>query len=313
MAPVLLDNRGLLKLGFVFFLSLVFVFGAGFMSGFYQASSVYEADNETAALELPEPVNTSDQALEQQIPNETSAGVDIDVDRPELEASSVAVAPSHAMLSSGTGMAETSETMASADKSLENVATDTAGQSAVHDEAHTQSLSSDSVTAQDNPTTVKVENGSSDSAVTKARLTPLTEKIRYTIQIGMYGRQMNAENLVAMLRAQDIDAYVSGFVNHKDEKRYNVRFGYFNDKRSALAALKEYKKAGQGDGYLVNFDTKDLINLAGVEDAMPSKEQTMDGKMSAPEQVIKDKPQLEKTTTSAVTSDASTDGSLMLR
>jgi len=76
---------------------------------------------------------------------------------------------------------------------------------------------------------------------------------RYSIQVGMYGRRVNASNLVTMLEAQGLDAYISEYLNKKQQLRYNVRFGYFENKRAALKGLKYYTVNMDGKGYLVRF------------------------------------------------------------
>jgi len=90
---------------------------------------------------------------------------------------------------------------------------------------------------------------------------------RYSIQVGMYGRLNNAENMVSLLQEKNFEAYVSTYINKKEELRYNVRLGYFSDKKSALAALASYRQTEKSDSYLVNFKTEDRVKLAAVLDA----------------------------------------------
>ena len=92
------------------------------------------------------------------------------------------------------------------------------------------------------------------------------QKIKYSIQVGMYGRLINAENMVQMLQAQQLDAYITDYTNKKNEIRYNVRFGYFSDKKSALNKLNTFKNIQKGDGYLVKFTSENIVNLANVEE-----------------------------------------------
>jgi len=50
----------------------------------------------------------------------------------------------------------------------------------------------------------------------------------------------------------------------KTEIRYNVRFGYFADKKSAIARLKAFRTDQQSDGYLVKFSATNIVNVADV-------------------------------------------------
>jgi hypothetical protein len=69
-----------------------------------------------------------------------------------------------------------------------------------------------------------------------------------------------------MLQAQQFDAYVTDYTNKKDEIRYNVRFGYFADKKLAIAALDEFKTRQKGDGYLVRFSAENIVKVADAAD-----------------------------------------------
>ena len=95
--------------------------------------------------------------------------------------------------------------------------------------------------------------------------------IKYSIQVGMYGRLTNAQNMVKQLQAKDFDAYVSDFTNKKNETRYNVRFGYFQDKQAAKSALKQYRQSQQADGYLVKF-AADSVNSQGSNSLVKNRQ-----------------------------------------
>lgn len=86
-----------------------------------------------------------------------------------------------------------------------------------------------------------------------------SSKIKFSIQVGVYGRLINAQNMTRELQEQNLDAYVYESNNKGSKFRYNVRVGYFEDKKSALSALKEYKYIQKGDGYVVNFSAKNII------------------------------------------------------
>ena len=57
---------------------------------------------------------------------------------------------------------------------------------------------------------------------------------------------------------------ITDYRNKKDEVRYNVRFGYFSDRKSAIKRLKKFKSDQVGDGYLVTFSADNIVNLADI-------------------------------------------------
>ncbi len=83
MAPILIDNRGQIKLGLISVLITVIVFAAGFLSGYQQATTFYAAGNEVEILALPVPAVLLETDVEPQLPDIIVAGADIDVDQPQ--------------------------------------------------------------------------------------------------------------------------------------------------------------------------------------------------------------------------------------
>ncbi len=161
------------------------------------------------------------------------------------------------------------------------------------------------------------QNELGESAVTKehdltvvASLTSAElNNIKYSIQVGIYGRLINAENMMRMLQAQHLDAYVSDDTSKKNEIRYNVRFGYFVDRKSATSALKNYVNKQKGDGYLVNFSVENITKLADAIDLnLPTTTEETEKKPSpaiAPHEITGDKvSQTDVLSTSTVLADA---------
>ncbi len=128
--------------------------------------------------------------------------------------------------------------------------------------AETQSETSSSTKA----VSVKNNGRPADVSIVSIFTSDELSKIKYSIQVGVYGRLINAENMMRLLQAQKYDAYVTDYTNKKNEIRYNVRFGYFSDKKSALETLAEFKTSQQGDGYLVKFSSDNIVKVAGVAD-----------------------------------------------
>ena len=228
MAPILIDSRDLLKLGLASALVTALVFAAGFFMGHQRAADFYQAGSEVRSLSLPEKTVLAENILETQVPEVIDAGEHIDVDRPETSAQVEAVS--------------------------QDLMPDSAGGKPIEKSPDTPLVSSVKGKAQTNEKPV----GTLDSSVVEL------SKIKYSIQVGMYGRLANAENMVKMLQAKQYDAYVSDYTNSKNEIRYNVRFGYFANKKSAIAGLEKFMAEQKSDGYLVNFSAERIVNLAGA-------------------------------------------------
>ncbi len=260
MAPILIDGRDLVKLGFISMLVSLLVFVTGFFSGYQQATTFLSAGSETESLLLPEKVAAAVSEIEPQRPEIIVAGANLDVDQPEEITEAVATPEKVEVVNNVQILqkAINNETVSAEIKpALENRKTQTG--MAVLEEVNT-----------DKKLLVIAELSSDE-----------LEKIKYSIQVGMYGRLVNAENMMKLLRERQWDAYVSDFSNNKNEVRYNVRFGYYMDKKSAIAALKDYKKTQNGDGYLVKFSVESITDLARAGDARRVKpDVTLEKKVS---------------------------------
>ena len=78
----------------------------------------------------------------------------------------------------------------------------------------------------------------------------------YSIQVGIYGSANNAQRQVDALSAQHLSAYLDQYQNKDDQTRYNVRFGYFASRASAVAALEAWQARSQpqsSNGYVVRL------------------------------------------------------------
>lgn len=280
MAPILIDKSGLLKLGFISALTTVLIFVSGFFLGYDRAITLYQTDNEVAALSLPEKVASVEGEIAPQIPGIIEAGAEIDVDHPEAEArTSIKSANPDVSQQQNQAMADDK----SATKNV-SAATQLTGYTnvqvvkfkpTVHEnsELNTSSYLPE-LKGIKKSSAAKLAGASSlnDIAATKTQTVNTAaftfdelNTIKYTVQVGVYGQLINAENLTKRLQKQQLNAYVSDYTNKNNEIRYNVRFGCFVDKKTAVVALKEYKNKQKGDGYLVRFSDKNIVNFAGVE------------------------------------------------
>ncbi len=233
MAPLLIDNRGILKLGLSAAIVTALAFSGGFVSGYQQAKNQHMVNSEPLSLPVKNTSIASD--IEQQKPEVVAVGEIIDVDQPDTVKESV--------------------------KDL------------MQPTQSIKKLASPIATSEDNKVAVEVKPpvaiaSSRDLKLINATRTEVTltnndilEKAKYSIQVGMYGRLINAEKMAGKLKLQELDAYVSDYINKKSERRFNVKFGYFADKKTAIAALRKYREDQKGDGYLVNFSVDDMTPL----------------------------------------------------
>lgn len=281
MAPILIDHRGLVKIGSLSVLTMILIFVSGFLFGHQRAATFYTSVSETASLALPEKVHSSVDDIEPQPPENIAAGEAIDVDQPDILKKSVSNTSQNSDHSTGVKqvvIAEYKEALAGKDFVDKDAVHDAGNngepdiKAVLFDNAGSRMASAKEY---DRPLAAH-ENITLAANVAPSKLPTILsadelKKIKYSIQVGMYGRLNNAENMMKMLQEKYLDAYVSDHTNSKNETRYNVRFGYFTDKKVAMAALKEYKKHYNGDGYLVKFSVERVVNIAGMDDRAQSE------------------------------------------
>jgi len=249
MTPILIGNRGIIKLGFLTIVIVAPVFFGGYLFGYEHARVQYLTLSKIEPLALPVNVVGQISDIEQQRPEVVEAGEIIDVD----QADSVEIVIETSINEEQSRSHEDKEVASSEPEKLpiEIVA------SAV----------------------IKNISEQNKENINKFELTIATDTIRdianYTIQVGMYVRLDNAEAVVKKLQLNNLNAYVSDYVNKKSEMRYNARFGYFVDKKSASSALKSFRKNQNGDGYLVNYTVDSLKhNLVTLENNQLSTKNT---------------------------------------
>lgn len=274
MAPILIDSRDLKKIGFISALTAIFVFSAGFLFGHEQAASFYQAGSAVEPLTLPEKITSIESDIEPQAPATVDVGEEIDVDQPEPESKDIAHTVAANKIISEVNNTDNHILAVSVDNEFNDKLL-AATQST---DTKSKNIQTENVETDDNvvakvtiPKTTKnksavnadIDMDKNYQAVVVTSFTPdELNKIKYSIQVGMYGQLINAENMMNMLQAKKFDAYVSDYTNKKNEVRYNVRFGYFVDKKAALSALQKYKNDQHGDGYLVKFSVESITDIA---------------------------------------------------
>jgi len=85
MAPILIDNRGLIKRVLILVLTTVIIFAVGFFSGYQRATNLYTDNGKVETLALPVPVDFLESDIEPQLPATIAAGAEIDVDLPHAK------------------------------------------------------------------------------------------------------------------------------------------------------------------------------------------------------------------------------------
>ena len=222
MSPVLVDQRSLLIIVVGILLALVIAFYSGYFAGMRNTETSLPQSQARLELDLPEATASAAASSEAVLPAETVPGADIDVDsadRPVISTEPVTSVTVAAPAPAPAPAEAITPSIGAADADL----------------AIASSEKKASVTIN------IVDDASREDAL-------------YTIQIGIYGSQNNAENQVAKLTALGLSAYFDAYQNKKEEARYRVRFGYFASRSSASRALEAWLQGHPGSsGYLVSL------------------------------------------------------------
>jgi len=249
--------------------TMLVVFSSGYYIGHQKADPGKGMElNQTIALALPGPAHADTTEYEPHIPQAQIPGAYIDVDSPDettagFNSKQQAVTQAH-----------------SAGADVENVineTTSTIGNSAISDVSAVQDnqqlhLASLAITADVSRKSgaTDVVNKTDDQAIntgdnqqlsgsiesaTHAKIidTANAEDARYTIQVGAFADSQNAIRRMSELESQNLSAYTDGYTNKRNKLRFNVRFGYFKDKSSALTALNSFEQNMSGSGYVARI------------------------------------------------------------
>jgi cell division protein FtsN len=258
MAPVLLDQRSLLKAGIAITLVMSVVFFSGYYAGLNKAGTGNKmAFNKTMALALPKPAHADTTQYEPSAPQQHLPGAYIDVDSPDNTESHIEGTTRPAVQISNAG-GNVESVIKQTTNNIEEA--DVKEAAAVHED-HQQQLASLSVapavsSQADSHNTVADDT---QSAVTvTATKPPLldtagADDARYTIQVGVFADAENALRRKSELESQQLNAYINEYRNKRDEPRFNVRFGFFASKSGAVAALTRFEQDMSGSGYVTRI------------------------------------------------------------
>jgi len=264
MAPILIDSRDILKLGFITVLATMLIFVVGFLLGHQQAATFYQAGSHEQLLPLPEKAVALANITDSQVPAIIEAGENIDVDQPKTIAKKNNAIKNLKQNLTHVPVAEA--ITSSQNKKLPTTQKSEQNKAKIVVESKTtkvkSSLNDNNQVSKKIVSVSMIDKAKSD--VVELDALAASGKIKYSIQVGVYGRLVNAEDVVKKLQAKQYDAYITDYTNKKNEVRYNVRLGYFVDKKSAIATLKKFKASKKGDGYLVKFSADNIVNVAGT-------------------------------------------------
>jgi len=252
MSPVLLDHSSQKKLMISMVLALVVVFLSGYVVGFKKAEVKLASLIDTVALDLPGTAAEFSADMEPQRPMLAEPGEMIDVDSVDDKK----VAGLNGIIK--VAQASTSEaTVNPSQTAMKKVVPEDVLEVEQKEAEVNQAVSNGA----SEPLAI---GGPSESDPGQEELliqdTATEETAAYSIQVGMYGQLSNAEQKVEALIATDLSAYLTDYMNKKNEIRYNVRFGYFANRSSAREALATYEKELSGSGYIVRLQRQASTN-----------------------------------------------------
>jgi cell division septation protein DedD len=266
MTPVLLDQRSIFKAGITLSLGMLAVFFTGYYIGLQKADFGRGMGlNKTIALALPRPAHADTAQYEPLTPQAQLPGADIDVDSPEATA---AVIETRQVDAAQVGTAETKVETAIEEttQQIENAAASANDTKQHNDQLQLASLSVAAEVFETGANTAVIQQPDNQAGAVKDELhlsgsaeqpliidTASAEDARYTIQVGVFAAAGNAIRRMSELEAHKLSAYTDGYTNQRNQLRFNVRFGYFNNKASAVAALNDFEQHLSGSGYVTRI------------------------------------------------------------
>lgn len=225
MSPILLERTDFIKIGVTITLLLPGLFISGFIYGYSKAEDHSVSVRDSIAMQLPQ-IQPGIEAVREPTPPEVlTAGYDRDVDAADVAEQT----PQQQVVSVELTQAGKSEDVADAAVIAEQL----------HDAPVQLGMGGPHVPEKQDPIEFMLDSADEESA-------------RFSVQIGLFGSQDNAERKVDELMAQRLNAYTTEF-SRKQRTMHNVRFGYFATRKDAIAALDTYREQFGSDGYIVSI------------------------------------------------------------
>ena len=115
-----------------------------------------------------------------------------------------------------------------------------------------QTQASDTTATASQPSTeVKTPNDKTAEKSASTTDAATSSQTMYSVQVGMFASQENAQKLVNELQGKGFDAYMKDFISSSGETKYNVRFGNYPERTAVREKLAEYKQLFTTPAYIV--------------------------------------------------------------
>jgi len=249
--------------------TMLVVFFSGYYIGQQKADSGTGMElNKTIALALPGPALADTAEYQSHIPREQIPGAYINVDSPDGTTAGINSGQQAVAQADGAG-ADVENVINQTTSTIETPAVSEVHAVQDNQQLHLASLAitADVYSMGDNTDVINKTNdqakntggdqqpsGNSESgSYTEITDTANAEDARYTIQVGSFADSQNAIRRMSELESMNLSAYTDGYSNKHNELRFSVRFGYFKDKSSALAALNNFEQNMSGSGYIARI------------------------------------------------------------
>ena len=269
MTPILLDQTSIFRAGVAVSVTMLVVFSSGYYIGLQKSDSGKGMElNKTIALALPGPAHADTTEYEPHIPQAQIPGAYIDVDSPDESTAATNSRQQTATHAHKTG-ADVENVINETTSTIETPAVSDVSAAQDNQQLHLASLAiatdisskgddTDVIHKADDQTIKTGENQQLSDTIEsgiQAQIidTASVEDARYTIQVGAFADSQNAIRRMSELESLNLSAYTDGYTNKRNELRFNVRFGYFKDKSSALAALNSFEQNMSGSGYIARI------------------------------------------------------------
>jgi cell division septation protein DedD len=269
MTPILLDQTSIFRAGVAVSFTMLVVFSSGYYMGHQKTDSGEGMElNKTIALALPGPAHADTAEYEPHIPRAQMPGAYIDVDSPDETTAGINNRKQAVTQTQDTD-ADVENVINETTSTIETPAVSDLAAAQDHQQPHLASLAitadvsskgdnTDVIHKTQDPTINTGDNQQhSRGPETGDQLqiidTATAEDARYTIQVGVFADSQNAIRRMSELESQNLSVYTNGYTNKRNELRFKVRFGYFKDKSSALAALNRFEQNMSGSGYIARI------------------------------------------------------------
>jgi len=221
MNPYVIDRS---KLNFYIVFAVILIISS-FFSGYYFAQ--YRAGNVFSATEPETEINSVSEQVKK-----------IELD--ELKTSSTGPG-SEAKINQESAAIKAKQTDVSSTKPVKSVTKNT--------RPKPPSISQSKPRLKKPVTQTMADATSPDSSLASASVS--SNKLRYSVQAGMFGNQVNANKFLYQLQTAGFDGYMDEHQGDDGVMRYNVRFGRFASRAEAEQRLGIYRQGFSTPAYVI--------------------------------------------------------------